>query len=471
MKARFPFALSLVAAALLSACAVPGSVPKDPPALELPQAAASAPAVSATWWKLFNDARLDALVDEALAHNHDLGRAMARIDEARAALRLAGADRLPTVGAGLSSARQRASETTLGGTGGIGNDHRLALSVAYDVDLWGRAARASEAARQELLGTTLARDTIRSAIAAQVVQGYAALQSLDAQRALYGRAVDAQHESIKLQKLRLSAGVIGELDMQQLQAELLAYEAQLPRIDRARGEAERALALLLGRSPRAVVEQGVARGELALPGAADVPAALPSDLMQRRPDVAAAEARLRAAGARVDVARAAYFPSVQLTAAFGRESAEFSKLMDAPSLIWNVVASVTQPIWDAGRIGAGVDAAQARRTQAELDYRDAVAVAFKEVRDALAAQDEARQTLALGRDRATALARAAELTRLRYNAGESSRLLLIEAERATLQAQAENADTQRALVAAQAELFRALGGGWAPASATVASQP
>ena len=281
---------------------------------------------------------------------------------------------------------------------------------------------------------------------AQVIQSYAALQSLDAQRVLFGRAVEAQRESIRLQRLRFDAGQIGELDIRQLEAELLANEAQLPKLDRARGEAERALALVLGRSPKALVEQKVARTEtpvqvqVHMQGQAQgqplLPAGLPSDLLLRRPDVQAAEARLRAAGARVDAARAAYFPSIALTASFGRESVELSRLTDGPSLVWSVVASLTQPLWDGGRIGARHEIAQAQRLQAELDYRDSVANAFREARDALAAHEEARLSLQTGQQRAQALERAAQLTKLRHEGGEASRLNLIEAERDALAARA-----------------------------------
>jgi multidrug efflux system outer membrane protein len=176
--------------------------------------------------------------------------------------------------------------------------------------------------------------------------------------------------------------------------------------------------------------------------------------------VQAAEARLRAAGARVNAARALYFPGITLTAAYGRESTELSDLFDAPSAIWNIAASLTQPIWDGGRIGANHDATQARRKQIELDYRDSVVTAFKEVRDALGQYSEASTTLDSGLKRAQALERAAELTRLRFNGGESSRLDVINAERLSLTARAQNADAARALTAAQANVFRALGGGW-----------
>lgn len=456
--------LAIVAAAVLSACATPGGSPNATPALELPTQAATVPALPADWWKQFGDEQLNALVEEAVAHNTDLARAMARIDESRAALRLARAGQLPSVNANLSTARARAirngSIPIPADVSAVGNNHRATLDVAYELDLWGRAASASAAAREELLSTTYARDTLRTALVAQVIQSYATLQSLDAQRSLFGRAVEAQRESLKLQQLRLNAGDIGELDIRQLEAELLTNELQLPKLDRARGEAERALAVVLGRSPRAIIEQNLPRADKPVAAEAGLPAGLPSDLLLRRPDVQAAEARLRAAGARVDAARAAYFPGIALTASLGRESVELSRLTDGPSLIWSVVASLTQPIWAGGRIAAQNDLAKAQRLQAELDYRDSVATAFREARDALAAYEETRLSVQTGTQRAQALDRAAQLTRLRYEGGEASRLNLIEAERDALTAQAFNADARRALASAQADVFRALGGGW-----------
>ena len=453
----------LLVAALVSACAAPGGASHQTPSLELPSGSAQ-PAVAADWWKSFNDEPLNALVDEALRNNRDLARAMARIDESRAALRSARADRFPTVSAGTSATRQRVSEngtTPLFGASPIFNDYRASLKVGYEVDLWSRAANLTAAARSELLAGEYARDTLRTALAAQVVQSYATLQSLDAQYKLYGESVQAQRDSLKLQRLRFDSGDISELDIRQLDAELITNESQLPKIDRARGEAERALALVLGRSPRALIEQGVARGAAPVVAGSGLPEGLPSDLLQRRPDVLAAEARLRAAGARVDAARAAYFPSISLTAELGRESTALSQLTDAPSLIWGVVASLTQPIWNAGRIAASNDAAKARELQAELDYRDSVAGAFKEARDALGAYSETRVSLQSAAQRAQALERAAELTRLRYNGGEASRLDVINAERLSLNARAQSADAQRALAAAQADVYRAFGGGWA----------
>jgi multidrug efflux system outer membrane protein len=455
--------LSALALAALAACSAPPIDQREKPALELPATTQQVADVSPEWWKNFNDPQLDAIVAEALANNRDLARAMARIDESRAALRAARAERLPNVSANTSAGRARASEngpSALPGVSLTGNDFRATLNVAYEVDLWSRTASLNAAARDELLASEYARDTLRTALAAQVVQSYAALQSLDAQVSLFGQQVQAQRDSLALQRKRFDAGDISELDIQQLQAELIDNEAQLPKLDRARGEAERALAFVLGRSPKALVEGGMARKDTATLRASGVPEGLPSDLLLRRPDVQAAEARLRAAGARVNAARAAYFPGITLTAAYGRESTQLSKLLDGPSTIWSIAAGLTQPIWDGGRIGANYDATQARRTQIELDYRDSVVTAFKEVRDALGQYGEASITFDNGLKRAQALERAAELTRLRFNGGESSRLDVINAERLSLAARAQNADAARALTAAQANVFRALGGGW-----------
>ncbi|HET7528410.1 MAG TPA: efflux transporter outer membrane subunit, partial [Burkholderiaceae bacterium] len=376
---------------------------------------------------------------------------------------------LPNVNGNLSAARQHFGPNaplTIGGGELTFNDFRANIGISYELDLWSRAANRSAAARDELLATEYARDTLRAALAAQVVQSYSALQSLDAQVVLFGQAVQAQRDSLKLQRLRFNAGDISELDIQQLDAELIDNEAQLPKLDRARGDAERALALVLGRSPKALVDGGVVRAETFTLRAAGVPEGLPSDLLLRRPDVQAAEARLRAAGARIDAARAAYFPGITLTAAYGVNSTQLNNLFDGPSLAWNIGAALTQPIWDGGRIGAQYDATKAQHRQIELDYRDSVTTAFKEVRDALSAYGEANNTLLAGQRRAQALLRAAELTRVRYDGGQSSRLDVINADRLALTAQAQNADSARALTAAQANVFRALGGGWQPPAPT-----
>lgn len=455
----------VAAVTLLAACATPPAETPSVAEVDLP-AGEAVGAIAADWWRAFNDSRLDALVDEALRDNRDLARAMARIDESRALLRLARADRSPSVSAGATAGRRRLSETgvqPLGGASPWSNDFRASVDIGYELDLWGRVAAAGRAAREELLATRHARDAVRNSLVGQVVQAYAALRSLDSQLALFRRAVQAQRDGLALQRIRFDAGDLSELDIRQLEAELAANEAQIPRLERSIGETERSLALLLGRSPRGVVAQDIGRsGSEPQPGiAGGVPAGLPSNLLERRPDIRQAEARLRAAGARVEVARAAYLPSIALTTSLGRESADLSDLLEARSTVFSLLASLTQPIWNAGRLDANRDAVIARQRQAELDYRDTVAAAFREVRDALAAHTETQASLRLTEQRARVLARASELTTLRLEGGIASRLDAIEAERAALSAQAQLADARRAVTAAQADVFRSFGAGWA----------
>jgi multidrug efflux system outer membrane protein len=258
----------LIAAALsLAGCAVPEKTVVAPTANELPATAAPVP-VAPDWWTAYNDPALNALVDEVLRHNTDLARAVSRIDEARALLRLAQSERGPVVSANASAGRQRVSENAglpLGGASPWGNTFQASLNVAYEVDLWGRIASSTAAARSELLATQVARDTLRIALAAQVVQAYAGLRALDGQVVVYERAVAAQREGLRLNRARYDAGDMSELDWRQLEAELLANETQLPRLNRARGETERALGLLLGRPPRGVIEQGIARAAAEAP--------------------------------------------------------------------------------------------------------------------------------------------------------------------------------------------------------------
>lgn len=456
--------LSGVAAALLAGCTLPPLADSKPPVFDLPAATRPVAPVAADWWQSFGDAHLSALVEEALADNLDLARAAARISRSRALLHLASAERMPRIDAGVDSGRARFSETgaiPLAGPA-TASDHRATISVSYEVDLWSRLANTQAAARDELLASIFARDTVRTALAAQVVKTYVALQALDAQIALFERTVQEERDSLALQRRRFEQGDIDELDIRQLQAELIDNEAKLPRLERARGDVGRALALLLGRSPRAIVAGNVARDTqpATVPMPAQLPAALPSDLLERRPDVQAALAQLRAAGARVDVARAAYFPSISLTASIGTGSAELSGLTSGASLIWSVLASLTQPIWDGGRIDARNEFARAQRREVEIDYRDSVAAAFKEASDALAARSETERSLRLAIDREVVLAQAAHLTQLRFDGGQESRIEVIRADRADLAAQSEVVDARRAVAVAQADLFRVLGGGW-----------
>jgi len=469
---------ALAVAVTLSGCAHLAPDYKRP-AVELPSGWAGpegrdAASLGASWWKFYGDAQLDRLVEEAFAHNADLQLAVARVDEARALAGQARSGQFPTVDAGLDAQRTesslRAPMPLPPGVARETNDYRAAVNVSYELDLWGRLRDATAAARAELLATDAARETVRIALAAGVVQGYFALRAFDEQLAATQRSLATRSESLALQKMRYENGLISEFEYHQLEAEVLAARAQLPVLERQRAAQENALAVLLGRSPRAIYEESVVTnaaptGETSdEPPALVVPAGVPSELLLRRPDLVETEHRLIAANARIGVARAAYFPSITLTGSRGSESTELSDLFTGAARASSVAAAVVQPIWNAGRISSQVQAANARERQALAQYRRAIENAFREVRDAIVAQVKTREQFDAENQRVAALRSTLRLAQLRYANGVASQLDVLDAERNLLAAELNRSDALRAQRAAVADLFKALGGGWGAGS-------
>ncbi len=336
-----PAIAALGLAALLAGCA--GLNPDyTRPAVDLPQAWRDAPAEGvraqdAPWWKVYGDPVLDRLIEEALANNASVMLALARVDEARAALGATSAEQLPYVTASANRNRTRLSQrgaTPLPpGFDPEHNDTRVSADVSYEIDLWGRLRNATQAARAELLATEAARETVRIALTSDVAQGYFALRALDAQLAATRRSLATRTEALELQKKRAQLGDISEYDYRQLEADVAAERAQVPVLEQQRAQQENALAVLLGRSPRAIYEGALEAGtdpeEQTV--AIVVPSGLPSDLLLRRPDLVQAEQTLIAANARVAVARAAYFPRISLTGSLGSESVALSDLFTGPA--------------------------------------------------------------------------------------------------------------------------------------------
>ncbi len=465
-----PAIAALGLAALLAGCA--GLNPDyTRPAVDLPQAWRDAPAEGvraqdAPWWKVYGDPVLDRLIEEALANNASVMLALARVDEARAALGATSAEQLPYVTASANRNRTRLSQrgaTPLPpGFDPEHNDTRVSADVSYEIDLWGRLRNATQAARAELLATEAARETVRIALTSDVAQGYFALRALDAQLAATRRSLATRTEALELQKKRAQLGDISEYDYRQLEADVAAERAQVPVLEQQRAQQENALAVLLGRSPRAIYEGALEAGtdpeEQTV--AIVVPSGLPSDLLLRRPDLVQAEQTLVAANARVAVARAAYFPRISLTGSLGSESVALSDLFTGPAGIWQAAIAVSQPIYGGGRFDAQVEAAGARERQALARYRLAIQNAFRDVRNALVAQAKARERLAAEGDRAAALRTTLRFARLRYVNGMTSQLEVLDAERNLLAAEQNRIDALRAQRAAIADLFKALGGVW-----------
>jgi multidrug efflux system outer membrane protein len=449
---------------LLAGCASP--VKYEKPQAELPQAwKETAPryAEDGRWWRIYADASLDAVIDESLKSNSDLAIAAARVDEARGLLGEAGSFLLPTVDARGSASRQQVSQrldTSIPGAPREFTAYRGSLNVSYELDLFGRLRAGREAARAELEASEASREAVRLALAAQVAKSYFAVRSLDEQVELTRQTVKLREDALALQRKRRDAGVIGEYELRQLEAEAAAVRAQLPPLEREREREEVALSVMLGRSPKAVFETEVQvkKSFDDSPEPAVVPAGLPSELLLRRPDLVAAERGLASANARVAVARAEMFPSISLTAFLGGESASLSNLFSGAAGIWGLAAGVTQPIFAGGRLEARSDAAKARERAALLQYEQAIRSAFGEVRTALAAQRRSRESYDAESARAAALAETLRLARLRYDNGVASQLDVIDAERGLLAARVARIEALRAQRSAVADLFRALGG-------------
>lgn len=449
---------------LVAGCAVQPDYQR--PALELPPAwkeSAPRPAATEPWWRVYGDPVLERLIEEALAQNTDVLVAAARVDEARALLGETRSALRPEVGANASAGRLRSSAAT--GTLPPGaprerDNYRATLDLSYEIDVFGRLRAASDAARADLAASEAVRDAVRLALTARVASSYYGLTALDAQVDLTRRALQLRDEALALQSRRREAGLISDFDLRQLEAETATVRAQLPPLERDRELEEAALAALLGRAPRAVLEDAVARTALAAdaPSAVAVPSGLPSELLLRRPDLVEAEQRLVAANARVAVARSAHFPSIRLTGLLGSESAELGDLFTGPAGIWSAVAALAQPIYAGGRLQAQREAAEARERAALAQYQGAVRDAFREVRQALSAQVRARQSFEAQAARVDALAETLRLARLRYASGVSSQLDVLDAERGLLAAQTARIEALRAQRAAVADLYRALGG-------------
>jgi multidrug efflux system outer membrane protein len=458
----------IVIAALISGCAKLPIYQK--PAAELPAAWKDAPAQGETaqgarWWTLYRDPALDKLVEEGLAHNRDLAIAAARIEEARALLTIADAERAPSVDASFGADRTRSSGRSSmplpPGTPLERSNYRATVNASYELDLWGRLRGATDAARAELLATEAAQRTVRTALVNQIVQSYYALLALDQQVAVTARTLDLRARDLELQRKRYDAGLIADFNLRQLEAEVAAARAQLPVLQQRRTAEEVALVTLIGREPRGIVDDTM----LLKPDTADlpalvIPAGLPSDLLLRRPDIIEAEQRLIAANARIGVARAALFPRIALTGFLGTESGSLGDLFSAPARIWQLAFGLAQPIFQGGRLRAEIQAVEARERQAVAQYQKTVQNAFGEVREALSAQTRSREAYAAETQRVDALSETLRLARIRYENGLSSQLEVLDAERNLLQAELNRVEALRSQRAAVADLVRALGGGW-----------
>ncbi len=458
--------ITFAAAAMLAACAAP---PLAPPQVELPEMTAAAPASLDRWWMLFGDGQLNGLIDEALAANHDLRAAVARIEEARASLQLARAALYPSLDAqaGINHNRVSNANTRQLPPPLTTTTHSAGLQASYEVDVWGRLAAGRDAASATLLSTRYAAETVRIALAAQVATTYFTLRTLDGDLRLTRATLQTRADNVQLLKKRRDAGLASDFEFKLAEAERATVATGIPTLERAIAENEAALAALAGRSAKAVFTPNVARAATAIDTAApEVPAGLPSDLLARRPDIRQAEAQLAAADGRIAEARALYYPRLTLSASLGGESAELADLLTSPARVWSIAGGLLQPLIGLNQIRSQVDAATARREQAVIGYQQVVQSAFRDVHDALVAHRSARDVFTAQRERQNKLSEAMKLAELRHANGYSSYLEVLDAQRNLLDAERAQLNALRDRQVALVSLYKALGGGWSmPAQA------
>jgi len=424
--------------------------------------------VHETWWTGYGDRHLDKLVDEALDNNRDLRIATARVDEFAAILAGTQSQGLPQVGYALSGQRARASEEKIPAiVNPLSTTFSTVLSASWEIDLWGRIRRETEAARANLLASEEARRGVTLTLISSVIISYVTLLDLDEQLRVSEATVAGRAKSVDVFEKRLAAGWVSEFEMAQVRGEYEGAVASLPPIKQAIVLQENALSVLLGRNPgpieRATPEEIAAYHQLT------VPVGLPSELLTRRPDILQAEQQLIASNALIGAARALYFPRISLTGLFGFASGSLGSLFSGPANTWSFTGDVAGPIYTGGGITAAVDQAKARREQSLANYELVIQNAFRDVDDSLSAvQRTAEFRDAVGRRVAT-LRRGVELANERYENGYSDYLEVLDTERSLFSAELQYAsargDYQRALV----NLYRALGGDWTSVPPTMVS--
>jgi multidrug efflux system outer membrane protein len=417
-------------------------------------------ASSIEWQNFFVDERLKRLIDVALKNNRDLRVAVLNIEQARATYGVRRADELPTVGVGATGQRGPSPIT-----GNITTVYTVGLQVtAYELDLFGRVRSLSDAALAQYLGTEEGRKAAQISLISAVANTYLALIADDELLGLTRETLKTREESFKLSKLKFDNGAASELDFRLSESLLEAARVTLAQFTRQRALDENALVLLLGQGVPSDLPPPLAMSEQRL--ASDLPAGLPSETLARRPDVRQAEQQLLAANANIGAARANFFPRISLTASAGTASNELSGLFKSGTAAWSFAPQIVLPIFDAGRNKANLDVAKVSRDIAVAQYERSIQSAFREVQDALAGRatlgEQARAQLA----QANAEQIRFKLADLRYKNGASSYLDVLDAQRSLFAAQQAVVQVQAAQVQNLVNLYKVLGGGWAPEPAS-----
>ncbi|MDR1968807.1 MAG: efflux transporter outer membrane subunit [Burkholderiaceae bacterium] len=460
-----PRAWAVLLALTLAGCAVGPDYqrPAPPPGTDAPAFKESGlwqpatPALAGAgsdWWQAFGDVQIDALVTQANAANQSLQQAEAQYRQAQALLQGAQAAFFPTVGLGASAGRGRSIGS--GGVSSLGNTHAWSLQAAWEPDLWGGVRRQVEAAGSSTQASAGDLAAARLAVQAAAVNNYLQLRLLDQQQNLYARTIEGYQKSLALTQAQYRAGVVTRSDVALARNTLASAQAQVLELDLARRQTEHALAVLLGQTPAAFALPAAPLAA-ALPA---TPAGLPSQLLQRRPDIAAAERRVAAANANIGVAQSAWFPRLGLSASGGYQGAGFGPWFAAPGRVWALGAALAAALFDGGARNAQAASAQAGLDAAAAAYRQTVLNAFQEVEDNLAALGDLAQERAVQDEAARAAHDSLQVLLAQYRAGTAPYTAVITAQSLALTADRATLQLQGRQFAASVALIKALGGGW-----------
>ena len=419
------------------------------------------------WFALFQDERLQALIRTALENNYDVRTAVTRVLEAQAQLGVTRSFLLPTVDGTAGVARQRASQENFipipPGVSPVGNAFALGLTLNWEVDVWGRIRRETEAARAELLSTEWGRRAVLVTVISQVASAYFALRDLDSELEIAQRTLASRQKSLRLTQLRLERGVSTGLEVRQAETLVYGAAATIPDLERQIVQTENAIRLLLAQPPGDILRGRTLTEQPAPP---EIPAGLPAALLDRRPDIRASEELLVAANAQIGAAKALYFPRISITGLLGIQSAEMSNFVKSGALAWSIGADALQPIFNYGRIRSINAATQARYLQLLVQYEQTIQTSFREVSDALIGyyktrEQRAQQELLVGAQQARTV-----LANKRFFGGLDTYLQVLDAERDLFEAELQLVRLQRDELLNLVGLYRALGGGWESVTTT-----
>ncbi len=446
-------------AAVLAGCAVTPDYERpelDVPSQYVEPAPPGESIANLDWWELFHDPQLQELIRAALAENKDLAVALARIAEARNLLSVTRAEQFPFIDLFGGASRGKSSQIAVPGAG-TRDSFEASADLSFELDLWGKLARATEAAQAELLATEAAYRSVTISLVANVVNTYLLLRDLDERLAISRRTVAGRRDSLAIIQARFDEGTVAGIDVNQAQIELATAEVAVASFERQVVQTEHALRELLGRNP-GLIARGLRVDQQRFP--LEIPTGLPSELLQRRPDVVAAEELLIAETALVGVAEALRYPSISLTGNLGAVSDELSDLNTGDAATWSIAGGLFSPFFNSGQLKAQAEAQRARAEQVARGYEAALQRAFQETEDALVAVRTLREEHAARQRQLAAARNAARLSRARYDGGVVDYLEVLDSERSLFAAELDESATLRQTLNAVVQLYKALGGGW-----------